>query len=342
MLETRTVCGALFSVASMIALVAACGSSDSATIPPDNDAGPTNQPDGSPTPPDGSVASDSGQDSGPATPVVDADCAAFADGYCDLLKRCYPILLGGTDEASCKARAGLGCAISIQSPGAAKPPQTCSAAVKAAMCTSNLTDIDPTCHVLGTIADASPCEHDNQCQSGSCPKKGVTGPCAVCAPRALENASCQAADCNYGLQCAGGICVKPVAKDGVCAKDKCAPPNRCVAGTCQTPKAVDATCTSAPPTGDDPCDAVNGQFCKPGALGPGKCAAITFADPGASCGFVNGGLVGCKGNAQCTQGKCVANADDGAACNTTSGPGCTGPAECLNGLCTFPSPSRCK
>lgn len=344
-------------VLSMLALVIACENDDGATSPPPGtgptlDAGSSGfvESDASSAEDTSTIADGSPDGSNPGL-TPSAECVAFGDAYCDLFSRCFPILLGGLayDLSTCRARAGLGCALAEASPNGSKAPATCSAAIKAAQCGANITNLDPSCRVKGTVPNDGACEYDGQCASGACVKPANGAPCGVCKPRAGDKGACGAgvAQCDYGLQCAEGTCITPVALDGNCTKGACLPPNRCVANvglpgaTCKAPKATNAACGAAGAY-DDACDAVRGEYCKGGVVAAGQCTPIQFANPTEACGVVNGNLVACKGAASCKNNKCVANAPDGAACNTTSGPDCTGPAECINGTCTIPKPDRCK
>jgi hypothetical protein len=82
------------------------------------------------------------------------------------------------------------------------------------------------------------------------------------------------------------------------------------------------------------CDHSLGFYCDGS---PGKCAAITFAaSNGEACGtLANASVVACPGSATCvvpagqTEGKCVADAADGGACDTLNGPSCARPARCV-------------
>jgi hypothetical protein len=117
--------------------------------------------------------------------------------------------------------------------------------------------------------------------------------------------------------------------------------------------AVGATCDPTARTAPG-CDRSRGLFCNATSK---TCTAVTFAANGAACGVgADGNLIDCTGGvcygstiggANPTMGTCKSDATDGAACDTTNGPGCVAPARCVTGAgstagtCTLPDATKC-
>jgi hypothetical protein len=113
----------------------------------------------------------------------------------------------------------------------------------------------------------------------------------------------------------------------------------CSNGTCANGAAAGTSCANG-----ESCDQTKGLICDT----PTKtCKELKLANPGETCGFVDGSIVGCGAGGKCNvttgtgAGTCDAPLADGAACKV-GGPGCQTPATCTNGVCTIPDPGACK
>jgi len=57
---------------------------------------------------------------------------------------------------------------------------------------------------------------------------------------------------------------------------------------------------------------------------------------------VGNSFIVCGAAGLCVNGKCVAAAADGAACDATNGPPCMADAVCAGSKCVVPDPAACK
>jgi hypothetical protein len=134
----------------------------------------------------------------------------------------------------------------------------------------------------------------------------------MCAAGAAVGAACSATvPCALGYLCAGGTCSALVEPGGSC-----------------TPTA-------------SACNVLEGLYCEAPVGVPDECAHAMYAQAGGACGVTGGAITACAAAGFCKAGTCIAAAADGAACDTTNGPGCTLPATCSNGTCALPEPSAC-
>jgi hypothetical protein len=287
-------------------------------------------------------ASCSSSDTGSGTA---SDCDSATKALCQKFDSCSHFLLQVTwgDLQTCAERGKLDCEAEAASPGAGMTQDQagkCANAATALSCDQLFGGADiAACDVAGTRDDGQPCGYDSQCKSGSC--KGTSGLCGVCTPRSAAGGSCNGdGDCETGLNCANQICVAPVADGGSCTSSgQCKGISSCHNGICAAPLGAGQDCNA---TSD--CDLLHGLVCGPGTK---KCAAATLAQPGETCGQVNGTLIACAGGGQCagsagsTSGTCAAGLADGASCSDTSGPSCLNPAECINGSCTLRTSTSC-
>jgi hypothetical protein len=282
---------------------------------------------------------------------ADKACTDLALSLCTQIQSCAPALisLNYGDVATCQARAKIGCLPSLMAPSTSATPDKldgCASALTSASCDALFVRDTPKACIPdpGKLANGTACGDDAQCVNAYC-KKASGQVCGVCSMRAAAGGACTIADdCDYKLTCASSVCVTPGAVGAVCdGGHPCAAPNVCKGGTCAAPGEAGASCT--PSAGGGDCDLPKGLFCNPQSM---VCAQLTFAAPGAACGFVGGNVVACSGGARCKtstaspfSGTCLAPAADGAACDATNGPDCVAPAECVNGACKLPSPASC-
>jgi hypothetical protein len=130
-------------------------------------------------------------------------------------------------------------------------------------------------------------------------------------------------------------CMEPVAEGAACdgMKRQCPETLVCFNYKCSPPARQGAACN---PNADN-CERDRGFFCESQKK---VCTPYAMAGVGSAC---NGGII-CKAG-QCADApamsKCVANANDGAQCDTRKGPGCSAPARCVAGLCKLPDPASC-
>jgi len=159
----------------------------------------------------------------------------------------------------------------------------------------------------------------------------------LCEPYVGTGATCGAFAnplCESGLGCAGASSTTGVS------------------GTCELAlQTVGATCGSKNMGLN--CDDTIGLWCLNSA-----CGSVTYAGDGMPCGYVAGGVAECTSGTCYSSGgpyftytgatrtgTCKAFAADGAACDTSSGPGCRGPSRCVTsggataGTCIVPTPS---
>jgi hypothetical protein len=234
------------------------------------------------------------------------------------------------------------------------------------------------CGGTAQLANSSGCFDSAQCQSGRCDVASGAA-CGTCQDEAASGASCQSgSDCQSG-NCSNSKCAAPRATAGQSCtySSDCADGLYCDSNSqCAALRQVGQSCTStgdcdsglrcgssqvceAPPLGDlgascdpaDPlgCNWVKGLLCDSST---NKCTQQKVtASAGEACGLisVDGGYswLYCEPGASCvtpqgsSQDKCVVDAQDGAACDETTGPHCISPAVCAGGKCTVPSASAC-
>lgn len=278
------------------------------------------------------------------------------------------------DMTTCLAREKLNCTNGLAAKGTGNTPdrvEQCVAAIKTEACTDYFAgNIPAACINTGTLADSTGCAFAGQCSSTYC-----TG---------LANAACgscgepvaSGGDCTNGGTCARGqtcvttpgsmgmamTCITEGAAGASCSRAMpCGAQLSCVgtlsmgaSGTCMAAgNTVGAACDPTSRTAPG-CDRSIGLFCNATSK---TCTAVTFAANGAACGVgSDGNLIDCIagvcygsviGGTMPMMGTCKANAADGAACDTTNGPGCIAPARCVTasgstaGTCTLSDASKC-
>ena len=296
-------------------------------------------------------------------------CAAVAKAECDERVACSSqidatgvgvIRMFGT-VAECLTRQALQCTTAFHAPGSGHSlatEQKCVDALGHYACADFFaSNVPADCEPPGARINGAACAYNAQCKSGFCTGE-KNALCGTCAPEPEVGASCAASDCGHGQACEGTsmTCKAPGAANDPCdSNDDCGYGLVCTsaaaaggAGTCKVAAAV----VGAPCGGTMPlCDSVQGLFCG-GAVGAKTCMATTYVADGAPCGpLTQGPFAGCtagvcytpKGLAGAGEiGTCKANAADGAACDTVTGPGCELPARCVlgngtAGVCKVPA-----
>ncbi len=316
-----------------------------------------------------------GGDAGPTTP-----CGRYAQAYCGRLQACTggaSITRNWGDMGTCLARQELSCSNGL---GAPQTSQTtalvdqCAAALPSSACPSFLdNELPASCTPRGLAAQGAPCSVNAQCATGFC--SGTRHAlCGTCDAPPSAGASCAASNCGHGLACIWNSMVVDVCEPYVLAGAACGAFSDpiCAAGlTCagaSSVTGVGGTCAPAIETVGTTCGSKNMNLGCDGAVGlwcqtlpgPGAtCSDVLFGGDGAPCGYVPGGVTECtKGtcyssggpyftykSATTSTGTCRAFAADGAACDTSSGPGCLSPARCVTsgvataGTCVVPTAS---
>lgn len=287
-----------------------------------------------------------------------AACAAVAKAYCDKLNACYPHplhALHGT-VAHCTERETLRCALLLAAPGADATMtlmSACAAQVKAETCDFIREDQAPICWFgAGQRADGAVCGADSQCQGRYC-AIGIGKTCGVCGQVSALGQACVLGQCVAGTRCVfdatqkGYRCRSRESKGGPCndgfkLESACGWGLSCLAGgTCGAAGAkVGAVCTA---TG---CNHALGLDC---SKNDKTCKTIAMGKPGDSCsvaGISSDTYVECLDGACGNQndmgaGKCAPRVEDGAGCDSWTGPFCRPPARCVDKVCTLPTYGSC-
>jgi len=288
---------------------------------------------------------------GDASISPDTACNDAASALCDKVQECAPFLstVLFTDRDSCVSRFKINCASSFNATGTSATPERvakCARDARTTSCEDILGRTLPeTCRTVpGALEDGAACGHDSQCKNRLC-RIGTNSACGACSSLGAAGAACERQeDCDYELTCVDKKCVAYAKAGTACSPTQpCHPTLSCSGGVCAIPLAAGAACTFK--VGENPCDALNGQYCHPRNS---VCTAIGTAPAGGQCELSLEKVTSCTGGSECkipqgsTTGPCVAPAGDGAACNDESGPKCVGPARCTNGVCTITDPATCK
>jgi hypothetical protein len=297
--------------------------------------------------PDAGGGAGTGGDAAAEAPPLTAEegCNQVAEALCNAIEACAPTALKVFygDEATCVARAALGCTTDQKVPGIKRTPTdlvACKQALTTATCAALLANEYPeACNTKpGETINGAACGSDWQCTSSFCKK---TGECGVCAPRADVNGDC-AADhgCVQGLVCANKKCVAPAAMGADCnlPNQPCRSGLYCTAmsGKCAAKLGAGGPCVDS----DQACDFAKGVVCN----GVSKvCETVTVAKGGEACGL--GIRAICVGFVEpcsniITGGVCANPAQDGEACGGTKK--CVPPATCEAGICRLPSAPSCQ
>jgi hypothetical protein len=294
----------------------------------------------------------SGDDGGASNVSPEQACDSASRALCDKFEACAPFYvdLEHGDVAKCRSRILVNCSTSFTAPGTSATPNqlsACATAIGSTSCDDVLRRKLPSSCVSqpGALADGAACGHDAQCKGRLCRKTG-DATCGACSTLGAAGAACEDDEqCDQGLVCENEKCVKPREAGESCGDtEPCARTLSCAGGTCAVPLSAGAACKATSLEQND-CDGTKGLYCD---VPTKTCATIGIANPGQSCGLVDGKPVLCVGDATCKlagagfQGTCQAPAADGAACNEQDGPHCQEPASCVSGICTITDPSTCK
>lgn len=294
---------------------------------------------------------DTGSGSDATPPTLEEALAQTSASLCQSVARCAPAFVELTfadDLEACAAREVETLAPVFDQPGVtvtAAQLLACEAAFNALSCDDLLKFLlgnlaaPAECLHSGTRPDGEACVHAYQCQSGWCARPPLQA-CGICVtPKAAGMMCANTSECGPGSHCLEGVCVAYGA-----IGEPCNPSAPCFPHlTC-----AEETCAAAVPEGEA-CTALTGQCDLWGAelvcdTRSRSCITLRTAPPGAPCGLLPEGPTVCSG-ATCfpnqLMGTCVAPAPDGAACNTTTGPGCLFHAECRDGTCVQPFAGSC-
>ena len=281
---------------------------------------------------------------------------ALATAYCTRLLACQPheFAIDYPDLTVCVARESLRVQASLGAPGAKSSVEilsSCAKQVATAACDAVRYGGPPRCFfTAGSRANGQPCAWDSQCQGKVCYRKSG-GTCGLCASEGKFGDTCSPRTCEAGITCAldtgsnnyrcragakaGEPCNSNVKQESMCGYGL-----TCVAGKCAPAAGLGAPC------GEIGCDHDLGHACHKETK---VCTAIAMGGPGATCSLAaighdlykecNDGL--CLNRNDRGNGKCVAYAADGAACEGWTGPLCRVPAMCLQGKCKVLTGTEC-
>lgn len=289
------------------------------------------------------IACSSDSSGGASTP--EGACEQLVSALCNKLNECLPFAVKAAykDAAECITRQKSQCVKSLSAPSTGLTPafvSGCASAYSSATCNDVLKQPDACKTPAGSLADGTPCGEDSQCVGRACNTNGISN-CGACSTRVAAGGDCTGGKkCDDGLSCApNGKCVAPAGAGTACGDNQpCQTPLVCSKGTCSEGAAAGASCADG-----EACNAFKGLLCDPTSK---TCKELKVANPGETCGLVDGSFVACGAGGKCKtgtggSGTCQAPVADGAAC-TADGPGCQEPAECVNGVCTINDPAACK
>jgi hypothetical protein len=301
---------------------------------------------------------------------VAQSCADNAHQRCARLQSCSATdmqLRYGTERA-CETRETANCTAGLTAPMNGNTPaavEACASAYAAWACEDYLDNQNvpqPCQQQLGPVVNGGSCAVSGQCESGFCavapgsacgtcagvPKVGAscarltscgpgqtcTSDTATCVPFGVRGSACgKGAVCGVGLSCVG-------AESATSTPGVCLPAGEQVGAACDPQEHTAAGC-----------DRNAGLVCNSSSK---TCRPVFIASVGQPCGNdVDDQPVYCQAEGVCQgatgtrPGTCVAAADDGAACDTVSGPGCVIPARCIgdggtSGTCQYSSAQTCR
>jgi hypothetical protein len=303
---------------------------------------------------------------------ADQACADVATAYCMKLDACHVrgVALRYGDTATCVQRVKMNCLPSLGAKDTGRTPanqEACALAYPSASCSDFSQGTIAACAPPPGLRTAgSPCTYSAQCQTAFC-SFSPGSQCGMCAVAPSVGDSCADGQCAAGQVCAEATttCQSYGAAGAACSRSsECAPGLGCVDVTMSMP----GTCQPAQQSAGQACDRVAGPICDylqgiycsiPPMMSAGSCVSYLYATAGQMCGYTAGsGTMGssyteCIGGSSCwiptgmNAGTCIANAQDGAACDRMVGPGCLAPARCVvqgggsAGTCQLPDPTVC-
>lgn len=315
----------------------------------------------------------------PAPAPVTAE-AACEHQFRVRVERCTNGNIAPATVASARTRYVADCVAALGLPGSTRTAdevEACASALEPEEC-GVIAELLPACTPkAGTLATNTACNVGAQCASGNCELRAEGKGCGVCKDPAAEGEGCSAenpacaagtfcvgepnasrmtckrvsyvaagASCNgFDAQCRPGfICAAidgaaPVCIQALDVGKECRDDAHCAKGTycsqrlaqCTKRGAAGEACDSTQPCGD-------GLGCDRESQ---TCAALTFAEPGESCG----GSVACR-EGICGQGtgapRCAPIVEDGAGCLAAAHMTCRAPAACVGGGCVMPTTASCQ
>ena len=296
---------------------------------------------------------------------ADQACTDLAIADCTKLDQC---VLNGTTvryggASTCRGRQKQICLLRLGATGTGNSPtdvEQCVGQVPSATCGDFDLGNIPECEAkVGGGGTGAACAFAGQCESSNCAIVNGTN-CGTCAAPNNAGDSCATTSCSHGFTCVAATqeCQPVGAQSGTCDSN-----HPCGAGlTCViAASAASGTCEVSGTTLGAPCDPKHqtaagcntsmGFYCSSAS---NSCAPVVYVNAGAQCGTIAGQLYACTDASTCfgaqgsTPGTCIADAADGAACDTQAGPSCIAPAQCVtgspavtNGICRYPDPTKC-
>jgi hypothetical protein len=308
--------------------------------PPDRapDAVPDAAPDRAPD-----TAPDVAGDTADAGGSLASRCKAYATGFCKTYATCGQAGLAYDYDTQdfCVTRIEMGCNIWGALDGATWPTAECGAGWTTLSCKDFLDGFEPEgCYAPGLRPQGAACDVDYQCQGRRC--IFFTGnSCGICNDRSPAGGSCISDDsCKRGLVCGTKGCVLPGAVGDTCDDVRpCADSLICnSAGKCMAKLLQDTQCDTT--SIYDQCDWRSTSVrCSPYSATCRKATSST-----ASCGWDKGTdtYKFCSARRTCVSSICVAVADVGKACDSSSGPKCMYPVYCDSdsATCVQPGPDN--
>ncbi len=293
---------------------------------------------------------------------VDTACTAYATAYCNKEDACIKngVSANYGTETVCETRLKQSCQAAAAAAGTGvdgKHYSDCAAAHASASCSDFLNNNITACvSVPGSLANGAACAFGSQCVSTYCQRpRNLT--CGHCAAVSTAGSDCTVASCAHGFSCQSNGCqaIAYQASASCSATSSCgaglgcliaqgSPSGSCIALGASVGAACDTSAASH-------CDVNKGLYCD-----HGHCAALTYDQPGATCGVnpIQNSYVVCTNASLCYgatmshSGSCLAYAQDGAACDTSDGPGCLDAARCVTassnltaGTCQLFDASKC-
>ena len=315
----------------------------------------------------GHDAAKTGHDAGISVDAAVAACTGVSTASCARLGACYPNDLSARygDGGVCIARTSLPCVASLDVPHSGRTTAdevACAATFASQSCGDFLNgDMTDACApVSGSLGSGSPCAFSSQCQSRFCGLP-LTSACGTCQSTPALDASCaDLSSCGVDLNCYKSHCIRYSEDGGVCSDlQACGEGLSCVmaadagTGTCQPEgQTVGAACDAKHETAAA-CSLAKGLYCVADkkSASDKTCQPVTTVGAGQPCDYLPGGGYNvCVDDSFCYKfptgdggvaGTCVANAKDGAKCNTVSGPDCDRPARCVGSVIDGGSQGTC-
>ena len=280
------------------------------------------------------------------------------------------------DMATCLARQKLACVNSVSAPGTGTSPsqvEKCAAEFATWSCVDlfdNGANPPPDCALPGKLANGDVCAFAGQCASRFC-SGTKNASCGICANQPIAGTSCATSGCAPGQSCktesSGDMLCRDrlVVGDVTCTSDTvCDAFSSCVGASTSDPtksgvctassNSVGAVCGGTSPG----CMGDLGLTCL-GAAGAKTCQTVAYVRAPAACATLADGsradcvagdcfTPGAPAAASDTNATCLAKVQDGAACDTQTGPLCLLPARCVipaggttTGTCVVPLASLC-